>query len=93
MLTGVVINDYHHHLKGEGGGVFIKELHDSHAYNDCNKQKSDSNVLRIHMYSARHKRKPRLHDGTVTVDMDKYRLVGIPPSCRELPDVGLTRIR
>ena len=27
---GVVINDYHHHLRGEGGGVFIKELHDSH---------------------------------------------------------------
>ena len=39
MLIGVVINDYHHHLRGEVGGVFIKELHDSHvgcACNDCN---------------------------------------------------------
>ena len=26
----VVINDYHHLLRGEGGGVFIKELHNSH---------------------------------------------------------------
>ena len=37
--VGVVINDYHHHLRGEGGGAFIKELHDSHvghACNDCN---------------------------------------------------------
>ena len=33
MLTGVMINDYHHHLRGEGGVVFIKELHDSHACN------------------------------------------------------------
>jgi len=30
--------------------------------------------------------------GTVTVDTDKYRLVGIPSSGREPPDVGLTRI-
>jgi len=37
--------------------------------------------------------KPRLQDGTVTVDMDKYRLVRIPPSGHEPPDVGLTRIR
>jgi len=36
MLTGVMINDYHHHLRGEGGVVFIKELHDSHACNDYN---------------------------------------------------------
>ena len=58
MLIGVVINDYHH-LRGEGGGVFIKELHDSHACNDCNgsticiimnrKCQPDSNVLRIHI--------------------------------------------
>jgi len=27
---------YHHHLRGEGGGVFIKEFHNSHACNDCN---------------------------------------------------------
>ena len=36
--VGVVINDYHH-LRGAGGGAFIKELHDSHvgcACNDCN---------------------------------------------------------
>jgi len=38
-------------------------------------------------------KKPRLQDGTVTVDTDKYRLVGIPPSGRVPPDVGLTRIR
>ena len=50
-------------------------------------------------YSTRHERKPRLgrkphlQDGTVTVDTDKYRLVGIPPSGCEPPDVGLTRIR
>ena len=40
--VGVMINDYHHHLRGEGGGVFIKELHDSHvghACNDCNGSK------------------------------------------------------
>ena len=36
---------------------------------------------------------PHLHDGTVMVDTDKYRLVGIPPSGREPPGVGLTRIR
>jgi len=37
--VSVVINDYHHYLRGEGGGVFIKELHNSHvgcACNDCN---------------------------------------------------------
>ena len=37
--VGVVINDYHCHLRGEGGRVFIKELHNSHvgrACNDCN---------------------------------------------------------
>jgi len=28
----------------------------------------------------------------VMVDMDKYRLVGIPPSGLEPPDVGLTKI-
>ena len=44
-------------------------------------------------YSTRHERKSRLHDGTVTVDTDKYRLVGVPPSGREPPDIGLTRIR
>jgi len=62
------------------------------------KLQSDSNVLRIHI-STRHERKlhlgrkPRLQDGTVTVDTNKYRLVGIPPSGREPPDVGLTRVR
>ena len=58
-----MINDYHHHLRGEGGRVFIKELHDSHvghACNDCNgsticidyEQKTSAwhvNVLRIHI--------------------------------------------
>ena len=62
---------------------------------------SDSDVLRIHILYvmdtfstlACHERKPRLHDGTVTEDTDKYRLVRSPPSGREPPDVGLTRIR
>ena len=58
------------------------------------KLQPDSNVLRIrHERKPRLGRKPRLQDGTVTVDTDKYRLVGIPPSGREPPDVGLTRIR
>ena len=48
-------------------------------------------VLRINIlyvmdiFSTCHERKPRLHDGTVTEDTDKYRLVRIPPSGRE-PD-------
>jgi len=29
MLIGVVINEYHH-LRGEGDGVFIQKLNDSH---------------------------------------------------------------
>jgi len=35
--VGVMINDYHHHLREEGGGVFVKELHDSHVgiYDIC----------------------------------------------------------
>ena len=59
MLIGAVINDYHHHLRGEGGGVFIKELQYCHACKDCNgssiciimnrKLQPDSNVLRIHI--------------------------------------------
>ena len=48
----------------------------------------------IRTYSTRHERKPRLErklhlqDGTVVVDTDKYRLVGIPPSGHEPPDVN-----
>ena len=65
------------------------------------KLQTDSDALRIHIpyvmdtFSTRHERKPRLHlhDGTVTEDTDKYRLVRIPPSGREPPGVGLTRIR
>ena len=58
----VVINDYRHHLRGEGSGVFIKELHDSHVGRACNtamapqfqyvmnrKLQPDSDVLRIHI--------------------------------------------
>ena len=44
-------------------------------------------------FSTCHERKPRLHDGTVMEDTDKYRLVRIPPSGREPPVVGLARIR
>jgi len=36
------------------------------------------------------KRKPHLRDGTVMVDTDKNRLVEIPSSGREPPDVVLT---
>jgi len=69
------------------------------AYNYHEQKTSDSDILRIHIlyvmdtFSTCHERKPRLHDGTVTEDTDKYRLVGIPPSGREPPDVGLTRIQ
>jgi len=63
------------------------------------KLQPDSDVLRVYIlyvmdtFSTCHERKPRLHDGTVTEDTDKYRLVRIPPSGREPPVVGLTRIR
>ena len=90
--------------QGEGGRVFIKDLHNSHvghACNDCNgsticmyyeKKTSAWQKCSEDTYSTCHERKPRLHDGTVTEDTDKYRLVRIPPSDREPPDVGLTRI-
>ena len=85
-------------LSSSSQGRRGRGIHDSHVGRFCNdwtqwayilkrKLQPDSNVLRIHT----HERKPRLQDGTVTVDTDKYRLVGIPPS--EPPDVGLTRIR
>jgi len=66
------------------------------AYNMNRKLQPESDVLRIHIlyvmdtFSTRHERKPSLHDGT---DTDKYWLLRIPPSGREPPDVGLTRIR
>ena len=69
------------------------------AYIMNRKLQPDSDVLRIHIlyvmdtFSTCHEKKPCLHDGTVTEDMDKYRLVRIPPSGREPPVVGLTRIR
>jgi len=52
----------------------------------------DSNVLRMHVLQVM-KRKPHLHDGTVTVDTDKNSSVEIPHSGCEPPDVGLTRVR
>ena len=39
------------------------------------------------------KTKPRPHDGTATIDLDKNRLVEIPLSRSEPPDDGLTRIQ
>ena len=41
------------------------------------------------------KRKPRLHDGIVTIDIGKNRLVEIPRSASgsEAPDDGFTRIQ
>ena len=56
------------------------------------KLQPDSNVLRIHVLYIM-KMKPCLHVGTSTVDMDKNRLVEIPPSGQEMPDVALTKIR
>ena len=56
-----------------------------------NRKLQPDNILRRH--STHHKRKPRLHDGTVMVDADKYRLVEIPLLVVvRKPDVGLTRI-
>ena len=62
------------------------------------KLQPDSNVLRIHIqhvmkgsYASEGSHASRMAQ-LVTVDTDKYRLVGIPPSGREPPDVGLTRI-
>ena len=96
----VMINDYHH-LKGGGSGAFIKVLHDSHvghACNDCNgsticiyswtENFSLTVMLRGLMFM---KMKPHLHNGTVMVDMDKNRLIEIPPNGGEPPDIGLTR--
>ena len=82
-------------ISGEKG----QGIHDSHVGCSCNdwngstmgiypEQKTSEDT-----YSTRHERKPRLHNGTVTEDTDKYMLVKIPPSGREPPDVGLTRIR
>ena len=34
--VGVMINNYHHHLREEGGRVFIEELHDSYVGRACN---------------------------------------------------------
>ena len=39
------------------------------------------------------KRKPRLHDGIVTIDLGKNRLVEIPRSGSEAPDDGFARIQ
>jgi len=39
------------------------------------------------------KRKSLFHDGTVTADTDKKRLIEIPLSDRGPPDVRLSRIR
>jgi len=65
------------------------------AYIMNRKLQPDSDVRRIHIlyvvdtFSTCHERKPRLHDSTVMEDTDKYRLVKIPPSSCEPPDVGL----
>jgi len=59
----------------------------------CDSKCSEDTYSTHHERKLRLKMKPHLQDGTVTVDTDKYRLVGIPLSDREPPDVGLTRIR
>ena len=64
------------------------------AYIMNRKLQPDSDVLRIRIlyvmdtFAICHERKPCLHNGTVTEDT-----VRSPPSGREPPDVGLTRIR
>ena len=86
-----------------------RDSHVGRACSDCNgsticiyhdrKLQPDSDVLRIHIlyvmdtFSIHHEREPRLHDGRVTEDTDKYWLLRIPPSGREPSDVELTRIR
>ena len=52
-----------------------------------------ASAMHVSLSAPCHERKPRLPDGTVTEDTDKYRLVSIPPSGREPSDVRLTRIR
>jgi len=54
-----------------------------------------SNVLRIHVPHCSYvmKRKPCLHEGTLTIDPNKNRLVEIPPSYGELPDDEMIRLQ
>ena len=80
--------------------LLITAMAPQFAYIINRKLQPDSDVLRIHIlyvmdtfFYVMHERKPRLHNGTVTEDTDKYRLVKIPPNGREPPDVGLNRIR
>jgi len=88
--VGVVINDYHRHLRGEGGRVFIKELHDSHVGRACN----HCNGSTIGMIHILHIMKGSHASRMVQLQKtDKYRMVGIPPSGRQSPDVRLTRIQ
>ena len=46
-----------------------------------------------YMFCTVMKRKPCLHDGIVPIDLDKNRLVEIPPSGSEAPDDGFTRVQ
>ena len=39
--------------------------------------------MSFNIYVVINERKPHLHNATVMVDTDKYRLVGIPPSGRQ----------
>jgi len=86
----------------------LRDSYVGRACNDCNgsticiyheqKLQPDSDVLRIHIlyvvdtFSTRHEGS-HASMMAVTEDTDKYRLVKIPPSSREPPDVGLNRIR
>jgi len=59
MDVGVMIND---HLRGEGGRVFIKELHDSHVGRCLQKTSAwHVNVLRILYTSWKEATPPRWH--------------------------------
>ena len=61
------------------------------AYIQNRKLQPDRNALRVHIqHIMKGSHASRM---AVMVDTDKYRLVGIPPSGREPPDVRLTRIR
>jgi len=62
------------------------------AYNIMINRKLQPNiqVLKIHIMKRSH---ASMVVYRVTVDTDKCRLVEIPPSSREPPDIGLTRIQ
>jgi len=80
-------------ISGEGGRYSSKEVHDSHVGHACNNCSGSMICISPTEKCSTHEKEPCLHDSIVTVDMDENRLLEIPPSGCELPDVGLTRIQ